>query len=410
MKIFLLIFGCWIINCFFAFSQEIPVNTILTGCQPVVVAENSANPLRSEVSEWYDFQAALNSYVSGAKQIYTPLFPDTLRQLVENSSQPGTYSLGKVRNHSVGSVFCPWSDMIEQLYTSLKQMQPYRLDSISIPYNYIRFSGDNIADTLVIDIYKPARLLYYLSSGTPKGCSVGYDLANNKGRNYSDEIKILLTNADTISYKPRGKGYIKIGLNNYNINPGSYGAPVGITWSFKPGHSFKITDTLNADWNQAVPHSKINHFFYWNFSDYSDYQVDEYNNGLFIYSFNSSTKYKIETTNGNVYWKGSSFSGISYYPYAKFKITYDPSWMGIDNNERVLAVYPNPSTGIIHYKIPAVFNTEVVVLTDITGQQITKGIVATGEGTLDISALPEGIYVLTIRADAQVFRKTIVKL
>ena len=365
--------------------------------------------LKSEVSEWYSFHDALRTYIGSntPKNIYTLLFPDTVNSI---SYDQGNYVLGKVRTHSAGMVFCPNSNIIE--YTGqykLKEKQPYRLDSIAIYYNYERFTSNNIPDTLIVNIFKPQKLLYYKSNDLPRGCSMKYDLANNKGSNFSSEVKIILDNTDTISYATKKKGFIYIPLSDFNITASNYGTPVAITFSFKPGFKWSLSDTLNSNFD-PLPHSKINHFYFWNFTDYDKTEFNEWNNGVVIYSWTNQTRYKVETTNGNVYWRGTSYSDRYIYPMVLFKITYDPNWIGIEEDKaNDISIYTDHNGQKLIVK-----NFTENVLSDysiisIEGKTIQQSSFTNqGDNNLheiDLSMLKKGIYCINI--DGKI-RKTFV--
>lgn len=371
---------------------------------------------RSQVSEWWDFTKSLSLQINNEKYIYSLLFPDTVRSIFEGSTS-GTYSLSRVRDHSVGVVFCPRSDIMEGAgYAKFSNKQPYNVDTIAIQYNYNRYSTENIADTLIINLFKPSKLLYYQNSGNPRGCSMGYDLANNKGRNYTQEVKIPLTNADTITYKWRGKGWINIPLSGFAITAGTYGNPVGFTITYKPVTSYSISDTLNGDFIPTLPHSPINNFYFWNLTDYDKNEVEEWNNGVFIYSFSGSPRYKYETSNGNVYYKGKDFANRTCYPVAKFKITYDPGWVGVAGNKTDTGffMYPNPVIDNLSFSFINHLNGTIdVILTNIQGQIKSahnfKNIQAGQINCINVSDLEKGVYFLKINTSEGSFVRTFIK-
>lgn len=63
-------------------------------------------------------------------------------------------------------------------------------------------------------------------------------------------------------------------------------------------------------------------------------------------------------------------------------------------------VYPNPVTTALHYTLPAKYNTHVATLYDIAGKQRLRTIVKNSQATytLDVSALPAGMYILDLRS------------
>jgi hypothetical protein len=394
-------------------SDDMPLNGLISANQP----DDSYLSTRGQTSDWWEFATAFATQITNEKYIYSLLFPDTLRSIFEGTT-PGTYSLSRVRDHSVGVIFCPHSDIMEaDGYHKFYNKQPYNVDTIAFQYNYNRYATSNTPDTLIIDIYKPNMLLYYTSSGIPRGCSMGYDSANNKGRNYTKEVKILLTNADTITYKWRGKGWIYIPLSSFAVTAGTYGNPVGLTVTFKPGTSYSISDTLNGDFNPELPHSAINNFYFWNLTDYSKYEVEEWNNGVFIYSFTGGTKsYKNEKTNGNVYWKGRDFATRTCYPVAKFKITYDPDYISVSENQpdAGFSLYPNPVSDKLNFSLSE--NTTGMIdatVMNLQGQIISSShFKSQSDGqvnSINIGTLQQGMYLLKVKTDAGSYVRSFLK-
>ncbi len=73
-----------------------------------------------------------------------------------------------------------------------------------------------------------------------------------------------------------------------------------------------------------------------------------------------------------------------------------------------LILYPNPASAIVNFRIPSGIVIDKINVTDINGKQIN--IPYEPEGTLDVSTLPSGIYLLTIYAqDRKITKKLIVK-
>ena len=73
-----------------------------------------------------------------------------------------------------------------------------------------------------------------------------------------------------------------------------------------------------------------------------------------------------------------------------------------------ISVYPNPTTGIIHYETNLHPINRVKIL-DLSGRVLLERSNLQREGTIDMSELHEGIYHLTIMTDHKVFTIKIVK-
>jgi hypothetical protein len=84
-----------------------------------------------------------------------------------------------------------------------------------------------------------------------------------------------------------------------------------------------------------------------------------------------------------------------------------------DLSETGFTCWPNPASGVLHFRLAQPVPVVSVEITDLTGQiQIKANIrMEAGNGKINIEALPEGIYLLKIRnGDTQpVIRKFIVK-
>lgn len=78
---------------------------------------------------------------------------------------------------------------------------------------------------------------------------------------------------------------------------------------------------------------------------------------------------------------------------------------GIEENELHIAIYPNPAHDIITVEMCHGGSVQGINICDITG----KMILATTESRIDISALPEGVYFITVFTENQRFVEKIIK-
>ena len=80
------------------------------------------------------------------------------------------------------------------------------------------------------------------------------------------------------------------------------------------------------------------------------------------------------------------------------------------DNEDVMKVYPNPSSGIINIQINKYFGTVDVQLIDITGRQVysAKKVDFNGQKSIDLSAITSGIYLLKVTGESLNFVEKII--
>jgi hypothetical protein len=71
----------------------------------------------------------------------------------------------------------------------------------------------------------------------------------------------------------------------------------------------------------------------------------------------------------------------------------------IRNMEGWLRVYPNPAYDLLTIDLPGYNGTFNVSVYDLTGKLWQSGRISSGE-TIDVSRIPEGTYILSIRDDA----------
>jgi hypothetical protein len=72
-------------------------------------------------------------------------------------------------------------------------------------------------------------------------------------------------------------------------------------------------------------------------------------------------------------------------------------------------VFPNPAMDFIYYKIGIPGKMKTCGITDVTGREVYSGIPAAAEGKIDISTLPQGVYVLHFEGDNTIVRKVFIK-
>ena len=78
---------------------------------------------------------------------------------------------------------------------------------------------------------------------------------------------------------------------------------------------------------------------------------------------------------------------------------------GIEENELNIAVYPNPAYDIVTVETMCTSSLQGIEIYDITGHCVLKS----SESKIDINALPEGIYFITVVTENQKFVEKIIK-
>ena len=80
-------------------------------------------------------------------------------------------------------------------------------------------------------------------------------------------------------------------------------------------------------------------------------------------------------------------------------VTVDPCTGITEANALGLSVYPNPSNGIINYNLESANVESNIRVTSIGGQLIYQETVRSNAGTIDISGISKGVYILTVESN-----------
>ncbi len=76
--------------------------------------------------------------------------------------------------------------------------------------------------------------------------------------------------------------------------------------------------------------------------------------------------------------------------------------------QKGISIYPNPTTGMVYFDF-ANNNIQQVTISDITGNQIMEKTQIQQNETIDISGFENGIYIISIQTDEEIFTLRIVK-
>ncbi len=71
-----------------------------------------------------------------------------------------------------------------------------------------------------------------------------------------------------------------------------------------------------------------------------------------------------------------------------------------DSNEKTsdINIYPNPSNGVVNFKINSLFSKFKLSIFNLTGQNIIDKIIENKEGKIDLLQLNEGVYYLKLES------------
>lgn len=101
--------------------------------------------------------------------------------------------------------------------------------------------------------------------------------------------------------------------------------------------------------------------------------------------------------------------------YTNLTFTFDPLvycgiTTGIDEVDAdvSVSVYPNPSNGIIHYQVGSNLDGLHLKVSNAVGQTVMERKIETQESTLNLSDLPDGIYMLSFSNERGVYTKKII--
>lgn len=407
--------------------NRIDKNVVLDNTQllPIDMSRSALLSPGDKHSTWINFTYWLCQYTVGnAIANYdhrissSILFPDTFIWVrYKDMTQPG-FVYDHTNWCSVGTSFDPTSGYVLSGIPDTvfpHNNASYKLDSISIPYAYERFSADSIVDTLVIQVYKPAHLYTYTYLPTSefpneKAFAVpGYNRSTKEGAMADYRLAIPLRSTDTTStWKTFEKAIPNFGITG--------GGPVAVTWTFKSGSNYKQWDTMPlAKWDsfQGVQ-NPVNAFFFQYYFDQTSEKVLEYNNGVNV---NAQQRYKNFFTapflqNTYLSWTlwGTDGGTISY-PIVLYKISWTET-VGINDLAKDVKVqlYPIPAERTQNASLDITLTNKKNISIDVYDllghkvSSVTNGNYNSGKHTFSIgtSDLSAGMYICNIVADGAV--------
>ena len=74
------------------------------------------------------------------------------------------------------------------------------------------------------------------------------------------------------------------------------------------------------------------------------------------------------------------------------------SVVNIDGNALGISIYPNPASENINLYVPAELGSQHYRLIDMTGREVSSGIITAGTSTIDTNTLTDGVYTFQLRS------------
>ncbi len=241
---------------------------------------NGYSKTASIQTRWYNYATTMNNINSNIGSLnWAYLFPDSLAYARYGLSYYKTWV------HAAAVVLDP-TDYAFQYSGSLNinKNMPYRLDSIGIYGKYVRHLAPSIVDTLIVEFLaeNSSNMPNYFFTGIFPQSAFGVDTAFFKGLDQTNSflndnskitVKIPLTTAIAADTTASGLNYFKIGLSLPILV--SAGKVIAMTYQFKPGYAYGLSDTLN----------NLNYFKLLTYEENGDNTYPSYSKMLFNQSF-----------------------------------------------------------------------------------------------------------------------------
>ena len=339
---------------------------------------------------------------SGQQALLVSLFPDSniITGVDVVSNNPIYASL-----HGMADVINPsrtpsqWADEWTEIV----------IDSIEIPFAYVRNTPNSIIDTMFVDYIKsiPDDLLsYYDLNGNGIGDFGEFPhqsvFRSNEENNKLNPIQIfrtdtvLLTSVDSSFKENISVNFKRIDVNDTIKNKNRYGVYI----RFQPGYDWTIQDSLKD----------LNEFFLLTREQEVGEvprQIWDYTAGFCSYSMNKSTRYT-----------GGARLVPGIIPQANWQlehliVSYKLTTNALYLNEPLINVgidiFPNPSSSfvIVDFFLKESQNIEIEIY-DLIGKLVFKesiGLIEAGSSSrkVNINNLPGGVYFLRVGATATKF-------
>lgn len=365
-------------------------------------------------STWINFASTLND-LNGTTYSLSGFImaPDTLLNIRYVKDVGGKYEFtyGNPFVCAAGATF-ELNSAVLQLPNFFGNTQ-YSVDSAAIQYIYRRYTADDVVDTLIVQVYNPAKMLtgwqFTISASEKRSFAIPfYKRATNTGSMSDYTVKIPLTIADTSeALRFRLKDFI---IPSWNL---ANGGAVALTYSFKPGRTYNLGDTIPyAKWDsvQGV-YRPINLFRCAVYMDEGKNSLSpETNHGLWILNWCRYKDWSTQAALAGTYVPGNYWTS-SLYPIVFFKVSYTES-VGINHLAKDVKVqlYPSPTTSAQDMMLDMTLDSRKNISIDVYDllghkvSSVTSGTFNSGKHSFSVgtSELNSGMYICNIVADGAV--------
>ena len=393
-------------------AQLFPQDT-LKRFQSLELPKFNTDPYRgAQIKKWYDYGKMMDE-AYGASKLYISdyIFPDT--GIFEYSNGFGTSFYYKI-----ASVIDPKAAVFKTyLDPDFSANLNYFVDSVYIPFSYIRHSANSVVDTLIIEVGSDSSAATLMRNApdvlTNFGISTVYFEylkfnAKNDGTIGSMELPkkttltILLDSDWSTLGAPNNVLTMALPLHLPRFNKGEN---VFVALQYKPGFSYTLSDTISKMGNtfQTIMWEEQG------LNTFPTYNPNEYNCSYF------ANYYNLDPNNGLMYEGFYSYYVTPIWPKNLpehfgfgINIRYDEAWLSTPEitKEKSYTCYPNPASQktIISYSLEHDTNVQIKLF-NAEGKMIlikNEGLKNSGLNSTEInlSSLSPGIYLYSVNGNA----------
>lgn len=324
---------------------------------------------------WYNFGKYITDNIGNTNMYGGPIF---------HSPSVVNESGGTIWRNALGQTFDPtdptW-DIVGNY--AISENDDYLVDSISIVYKYFRPQNTN-PDTLLVQVYiEDSMVVTNDEFGIGRSQAVpSYDNVNRKGTRAIQEFTVLLNEQDT--------QYVAPGRLNLEINQlVPAGQAIAVSYVYFPGNEINPGDTITNQLNNQ-PVNQRNTFItqtYMDNNNSSNYTY--YNHSIFVDGGNVWPGYQNKFRAGIVGWEPALEYANMYFHIANS--------VGVNKLNTVnISVSPNPVAD--NFTIQGIDGNVQFEIYTLQGTKMLEGS-TNGNDQINVSQLPAGTYLITVKND-----------